>query len=126
MDFPDRQPLTIEVSPPGPGRRARLAVTGELDHDTVGALRETVGELLDRRPAFVELDLGQVTFIDAAGTRGLLQCHAAATGHGTTLSLRNLHPLVLDVLRLVGADAVLGLPGRGGLSDAGLYRLQHA
>ncbi|WP_305787092.1 STAS domain-containing protein [Symbioplanes lichenis] len=121
MDFPDRQALTIELSPLGTGPEARLAVAGELDHDTVGALRKAVGELLaDRRPGRVVLDLGQVTFIDAAGTRGLLQCHAEATNQATALTVRNPQPLVRDVLRMVGADVVLGL------SDAGVHRLQHA
>lgn len=50
-----------------------LVVSGDLDRAGASALVATAGEVADRRPPLVEIDLGGVTFVDSAGWRGVIE-----------------------------------------------------
>jgi anti-anti-sigma factor len=85
------QLLTITVDP-GPPRTLR--VRGEVDMASAGELRVALEAALDEASHLV-VDLGDVTFIDAAGLRALI---------GPAQSLNGRGPL-----RLVNADRVARL-----------------
>nr|WP_280526225.1 STAS domain-containing protein [Couchioplanes caeruleus] len=56
--------------------------------------------LLDQRPDVVLLDMGAVTFLDAAGIRALLTCRCDAQQLGNRLQIRRAHERVRRVLAI--------------------------
>jgi anti-anti-sigma factor len=87
---------------------ALVRASGELDRDTAGLLLAALDRLW--RPGLarvIDLDLGELTFIDAAGARCLLDCRTIAAGHGMMLTVRNLQPTVRRVLEVLGILEIL-------------------
>ncbi|MDR7276455.1 STAS domain-containing protein [Catenuloplanes atrovinosus] len=89
------------------GRLVRLAVTGELDRDSVSLLEAAFARVCTP-PAgeVIEIDARGLTFLDAAGARGLVRCHEAARDAGIRMVLRDPSPWVLRVLTVLGVAAI--------------------
>jgi anti-anti-sigma factor len=90
------------------GDTALIKASGELDRDTAGLLLAALDRLW--RPGLarvIDLDLGELTFIDAAGAHCLLNCRTIAAGHGMMLTVRNLQPTVRRVLEVLGMLEIL-------------------
>ncbi|MCY1143592.1 STAS domain-containing protein [Actinoplanes sp. Pm04-4] len=85
------------------GRLIRLIVRGELDSDTARQLTRVCTRMLSApRVARVELDLTEMTFIDAAGVRSLLTCREEAETADVAMTLRGPTPEVTRVLSVLG------------------------
>jgi anti-anti-sigma factor len=84
-----------------------LTLSGELDLANSGHLAADVEALCRRRPVRIRIDLGAVTFIDAAAVRAFVEARHRARTLGCELVLSNVHGLPLRVLRLVELDTVL-------------------
>jgi anti-anti-sigma factor len=97
-DYLHIEPVVAEA-----GRLIRLIVRGELDSDTARRLSRVCTRMLSAPGAArVELDLTEMTFIDAAGVRCLLTCREAADTAGVTMTLRAPTPEVTRVLSALG------------------------
>jgi anti-anti-sigma factor len=59
----------------------------------------------------VTLDLRRVRRIDAAGISALVSLYSSAQKAGHRFSVANLSPRVAEVLRLVGLERILSIPG---------------
>lgn len=95
--------------------RTIVRLTGEVDV----ALRDDASaamSLVLRRHMPVELDTSAVTFIDSTGLSFLIQCWTLARADGLDVSLPRPPGQVVDLMELVGVDALFGIPGgsRGG------------
>jgi len=118
MDYPridtGLEYLRLDLHPTDDGWRVRLVVHGELDSQTSQMLVSAVTELVTR-PLLdrVVLDLGDLTFIDAAGVRSLLQCEAAAERNGVRLEPRDPTPAVVRILDIVGLTRHFGFGAPG-------------
>jgi anti-anti-sigma factor len=80
----------------------RIAVRGDVDLAVVRQLREALLSA-DRE---VELDLGQVTFLDVSGLRTLIDCRAELLARGVPLRVTAMSQPVsrlVDLLHLDGA-----------------------
>lgn len=86
--------------------RVLVSVEGEVDIATAPELLATVTAAVAHSPA-VFLDLGAVTFLDAAGLAALVAGHSAAVDRGGSLVLHDVPPLVRRLLRVTALDAVL-------------------
>jgi anti-anti-sigma regulatory factor len=69
-------------------------------------------ELLDRvgpmvREHSIELDLGKIDRIDAAGISALISLYTRAHNAGHAFSVRNVPGRVAEILKLVGLEAIL-------------------
>ncbi len=93
---------------------AELTLSGELDLANSGHLAADVEALCRRRQGRIRIDLGAVTFIDAAAVRAFVQARHRAGALGCELVLSNVHGLPLRVLRLVELDTVLLEEGSDG------------
>ncbi len=83
--------------------RTVIVLVGEID----GALRDEASAsmsaaLVTGSPVVV--DATRVTFIDAAGLAFVVQLSQAASEAGITVSLRDPHRVLLDVLDGIGLD----------------------
>lgn len=103
-DATDGPQLTVSVRPWAHGVVIRS--DGELDHDTVGPLREaleaTVGEAAGR----VVVDFGGLTFCDSTGLNLLLRSQTAAEEAGGSVVLAAVSPMVARMLEITGVQEV--------------------
>ena len=91
--------FSVDVDDAGAGR-ARLVASGELDVASVPVLREALERHRATRGELV-VDLSDVTFIDSAGLRLLIQAHRDAARGGWSFALgRELPPQVVHLLEL--------------------------
>lgn len=103
---PDRRPV-LEVTTSRTGGSVRLRPVGELDIATAGRLVDALSAVsLGDPPDAVRLDLGQVTFLDAAGLGALVRVRALLAERAATLVLTDVPPRIRVLLELTGlADA---------------------
>ena len=82
-------------------RRAMVQLTGEMDLSTGPVLRRLFVSALDFAPATISVDLGDVTFLDAAGVSALLSAASLAGERGCEVTIHRAAPAVVRVLRLL-------------------------
>ena len=87
-----------------------MVLSGEVDATSADRLTESVVEVLGRRkPRRLEIDLGGVTFLDSAGIRALVRCHADAQQADCPLTLSAPRPMVYRVLEITGLLEYFGV-----------------
>jgi len=98
---------------PAPGRGSAcstttvvLALDGEIDAANCGDIPVDVERLCRQGCRRVRLDLGAVSFIDAAAVSAFLEARRRAQGFGCEVVLGAVGGLPLRVLRLVDLDPV--------------------
>jgi anti-anti-sigma factor len=81
----------------------RLAVAGEIDILTAGSLRDTLIRTLHRyRPVHIDVDLDEVTFMDASGASALLKFAIAARQADCAITVTNPQSNVYRMLEITG------------------------
>jgi anti-anti-sigma factor len=95
--------LTVQAT----GGRVRVTVRGELDLGTVDVLVDAVAP--HARSTVLELDVGGVTFLDAAGIGALVRCQHAVRAQGGRLRLVDVSPVVRRVIDLAGLEGAFDL-----------------
>jgi anti-anti-sigma factor len=109
--------LTAEFT--GDGDRSVLALSGELDIDSVGPLRERTQEhLIGGRYRALTLDLSGLTFIDSSGLGLLLEVRRLALNSDVAFELVNVPPGPARVIAIAGLTETFGLPAPNGGSAA--------
>lgn len=89
------------------GTRAVIAVSGSMDLDSAGVLREVLVELIDQgRPQLV-LEMSQVGFCDSSGLNTLLQIRQLALARQGSLALVAPTETVVRLLRVTEVDTVI-------------------
>src|SRR3954454_9732841 len=79
------RPFQLRVRPDRDAVHAELA--GELDIAAIDHVRDVLQQLIASGPAYLEIDLRALSFIDASGLRLLLALDAASRRDGWRLSL---------------------------------------
>lgn len=103
--------LHVDTETTSDGATARLTLTGELDSGTAARLSGAVEHVLHRpAPATVEVDASDLTFLDSAGIRCLLDCHHQARAAGWTFVMVGAAPAVARVLDITGLSGLFGIP----------------
>jgi len=95
------RPLTIRVQ--REAGHALVTVAGEIDIATVAQLEEQLSALADSGRPLVA-DLGQVSFIDAAGLRALGRAAKQAAAHSARMHVVCGRPQILRLFELTGLD----------------------
>jgi anti-sigma B factor antagonist len=80
----------------------RVCPRGEVDLDTVGAVRSQLDELVGAGFTRVVLDLRGTTFIDSTGLRLALDAHAASAADGWEFGIIPGPPNVQRAFEIVG------------------------
>jgi anti-anti-sigma factor len=91
--------------------RGVLHLNGPLHTPVNGELRQNVRALLRHDVRVIELDLGGVPRIDAAGVGELVRAFNAATASGRVLKVVDATPWVRDILERVGLFGILSEGG---------------
>ncbi|GGU15073.1 STAS domain-containing protein [Streptomyces lateritius] len=85
-----------------------VALSGDSDHTTASAFRQALTPPDGSAPHTVA-DFRDVTFMDSSGINILVAANNTARSHGGSLRLAHTPTPVLDLLRIVGLDAILPL-----------------
>jgi anti-sigma B factor antagonist len=95
-----------------------VALEGELDLSTAGALTEVL-EGVVARPTVVRVvvDLERVSFLDSSGIKSLLTAAHAASVVGCKFVARNPNPTVGRVFAICGVDKLLRDDSVGDISE---------
>lgn len=104
--------LTVESRPAGD--RVLVVAAGELDIDSERMLERALRGALGHSAAGVDLDLGQVGFMDCSGLNVLLAVRQQALGDGKTLTVRAAGPAVERLFEVTGTRSLF--EGSGGAS----------
>ena len=91
------------------GQRAVLTIWGELDLLTEPEFRSFLAAVIDCGPGSVELDLGQLNFMDASGLRVIADGTERLSLLGRFLTIRSPSKTVLRVLELTGLADLVGI-----------------
>lgn len=117
-----RSQTAAKAALPAHGRPGHTIVGlhGDLDIASAPALREHLLATLHHSARLLTLDLGEVSFCDAAGLAVLIGVQRRATGLGITLRLANPRPQVTRLLRITGVDRdlIVHTPVREALTPA--------
>ena len=81
-----------------------VTVTGELDIATAEQAYTYISGVIDEGPAPVSVDLGELTFCDAAGLGVLAKIARHARQAGRQLRLTSARPSLLKIMRITGLD----------------------
>jgi anti-sigma B factor antagonist len=107
--------LTIDRAEPAGERGAEqsnlLRVTGELDMNTSGQLRQALSSIPN--PGRVVVDLSGLSFCDSSGLSALLAGHKHLAAAGGQLVLSAVPPRIQKVLELTGLVEVFAFAGPG-------------
>jgi anti-anti-sigma factor len=82
--------------------RVIVAVSGELDIASVGAVQAALDEFCAAGWKSVVLDLRELSFIDSMGLSLLLEAERAAQRSGATFAIVDGSPAVASLLEVVG------------------------
>lgn len=102
-EFERTFPLCIAIRWPNSGA-ATVMVTGDLDNETVPALRRALDEIAATQPATIMVDLSAVAFFSCAAVTELL---AARGRYPCALRVVNPAPAVTLILNILGLDTDL-------------------
>lgn len=88
---------------------ARLSVVGEVDVSNADELSQALQEVLEAKPARIEVNLSKVPYIDSTGIGVLVAASKQAEEQGGVLSLGEPQPNVMRVLSMLGVISEFNL-----------------
>ena len=106
--------LTVDIT--DDGGQSVLALTGELDIDSVGAVREKLQQrLAAERPQALTVDLAGLTFIDSSGLGLLIEIRRLTLSADISFAMVNVASGPARVIAIAGLTETFGLPATDGL-----------
>lgn len=87
--------------------RVRLSLLGELDLSTSPDLIEQLVDVVQRRPAHLDLDLSQLSYADSVGLSVFVTAHMQCRDAGIQLRFLNPSLFLKQLLVTTGLDRVL-------------------
>ncbi|MEQ2443459.1 STAS domain-containing protein [Pseudoflavonifractor intestinihominis] len=98
----------MSVTCTGEDRNLRLTVSGEVDHHGARAIMQELDRQVDAGlPRRLTLDLSGVTFMDSSGIAVLLRAYRRMAELGGALTVANVPPQALKVLRAAGLERII-------------------
>jgi len=88
---------------------SRFYLRGEFDLATVPAMRERLRRLIDSSPDDLIVDCYDLTFLDAAAIKVMVEVQQTLSEQHRTIQLANVHPFIARLLRLCELYDVLGV-----------------
>ncbi|OQQ13750.1 hypothetical protein B0675_26215 [Streptomyces sp. M41(2017)] len=89
------------------GQVTVLALTGAIDHDSVGHFAQGLAAIQGPAPKRIVVDFTQVTFMDSTGINVLVSTYRALQGSDGWIRVAGAAEGVLRVIQIVGVDTVI-------------------
>lgn len=86
-----------------------LSLAGRMDAGNSAEFNEAFTAAMEKRPASLIVNLGELQYISSAGLRSILTLIKAAKAAGTVLKFCAIQPMVADVFKVSGFSAMLSL-----------------
>jgi anti-sigma B factor antagonist len=96
----------------GEGGTVTLRLAGALDAASIGSLRPTVDDLLQRQDGVVVIDLHGLRLLDTTGVREVLRVFTAVNARGGTTLVEGAKEQPLALLKVLKLDELLIPEGR--------------
>jgi anti-sigma B factor antagonist len=110
FDFGQEIAMPIKISPSKIGSVTLVNLKGTIvAGNDQGILHDKMQELLEAGGTNFILDLGQVTYLNHAGIRALIEALNLATDKGGSVKLLHLTKQIHDVLQIAELSAVFGI-----------------
>ena len=77
-----------------------ITVSGRFTSDAAPDFLQVVDPLMQKKGIIVVLELGEMDFISSAGIRCFVLLHKTFSACGSTLTLRNMPPQIVDIFRM--------------------------
>jgi anti-anti-sigma factor len=87
--------------------RVRLSLVGELDVSTSPDLIDQLADIVQARPAHLDLDLSQLSYADSVGFSVFVTAHFQCRDGGIELRFLNPNLFLKKLLATTGLDQVL-------------------
>ena len=100
-----------------PDGRIVVHVAGELDLSCVSQFLVALDEAIETRPKEIELDLGDLAFMDSSGVGAYVHAVRRARSKNVTLAIGDRSPAVNRVLELSGVEEALAAEANTKSSD---------
>lgn len=97
----------LHVAVHGDGDRITVTLTGELDGFNGAQLTRVLNTAMDGCGEHLDLQIGQLWFVDVGGARVLLHAYHRGADRGVTVRVRNPLPHIVWLLQTLGDAAVL-------------------
>jgi anti-anti-sigma factor len=91
----------------GPHGRVVVRVGGELDLGCVSQFLVALDEAIEAQPSVIELDLGDLAFMDSSGVGAYVDAFRRAKAKNVSLEIGERSPAVDRVLELSGVEEAL-------------------
>ncbi|MBR3157589.1 MAG: STAS domain-containing protein [Atopobiaceae bacterium] len=101
--------MSLVVSANKTGDTCVVTVAGEVDVSNADELRTVLNEVLDSGVSAIEVDLGEVPYIDSTGIGVLVGVSRRAADASVSLRVANPQRNVARVLSLLGVGDELGV-----------------
>lgn len=90
------------------GQTLTAKIAGEVDHHAAKELMDQLGREIDAAlPQSLELDLGEVSFMDSSGIAVVLRTYKRMKELGGSLTLCRVPPYAAKVLQAAGVDKLI-------------------
>ncbi|MCC5876387.1 MAG: STAS domain-containing protein [Candidatus Sumerlaeia bacterium] len=99
----------VELVFEGNDEKLNVKVIGDIVADSAGELRESILQLLSRKPEEICLDLAEMPFIDTSGLGVLIGLRTHLKKHSVKLTIINPQDRVLHVFRLTQISKLFGM-----------------
>ena len=99
------QVITEERSP----QVTVLFLAGRMDAGNAGEFNTAFGEVLEKRPPVLIINMEKLEYISSAGLRSTLTLIKGAKAAGTQLRFCAMQPMVADVFNVSGFSAMLSI-----------------
>jgi len=104
---------TFEARTTAQPGRCVVALAGECDLAVRDELTTALLQAVESAPV-VEVDLGELHFIDSTGVHALVTAYHAAQRGGTSVYVANAQGVVAHVLEVTGVAELMQAPATGG------------
>jgi anti-anti-sigma factor len=98
--------------------RVRMSLIGELDLSTSPDLIEQLAGVVQERPAYLDLDLSQLSYADSVGFSVFVTAHFQCRDAGIELRFLNPNLFLKQLLATTGLDQVLTIASTDALIGA--------
>lgn len=84
-----------------------ISLAGRMDAGNVGEFNTAFTTVLEKCPANLIINLGELQYISSAGLRSVLTLVKAAKAANSTLKFCEMQPMVADVFKVSGFSSML-------------------
>lgn len=101
--------MNLEIDIQKEENRTIVILSGEIDVYTAGRLKEQLLPLTNEEGSTIQVDLGQITFLDSTGLGVFISAYKSAQKNNCNLEFIRLRDRVLRLFQVTGLHEIMNL-----------------